>query len=280
LQPPTFLEIGAYDGLHASNTLFLEHCLGWRGLLIEAHPNAFERVALNRPRAWSVGSAVSDACDGNLRFSRTSRPQSQVIVPNDHARRAAAVDVPCVPLARPLAALRVRQLAAAFVDVEDFELPVLSSLDWSRVKVALLVVEERNWNGERTVSTARVRELLTARGMVHVLTSCLNGALCNGFFVDPNLVELAALQQNLTAWRRGIHLRDGTVMQQSSNFSKSCHPIQISREKWRWWPRMCVKGYASDDHKRNGTQPLCRKLFSRRLGLSAVPTEPQANRCQ
>ena len=61
-KPLTFLELGAFDGIHASNTLYLEHCLGWRGLLIEPHPDAFARLALNRPRSWTIGSAVSDSC--------------------------------------------------------------------------------------------------------------------------------------------------------------------------------------------------------------------------
>ncbi|MFZ3584632.1 methyltransferase, partial [Loktanella sp. DJP18] len=31
----TFLDIGAYDGLTGSNSLYFERCLGWTGLLVE-----------------------------------------------------------------------------------------------------------------------------------------------------------------------------------------------------------------------------------------------------
>ena len=36
-----FLEIGAFDGVTESNTILLERCLGWRGVLVEANPQAW-----------------------------------------------------------------------------------------------------------------------------------------------------------------------------------------------------------------------------------------------
>ena len=41
----TFVELGAFDGMEAANTLVLEKCFGWRGLLIEANPSNFARLA-------------------------------------------------------------------------------------------------------------------------------------------------------------------------------------------------------------------------------------------
>ena len=52
-----FLEIGANDGRN-SNTRNLEHCLGWRGLLIEGQPTNFERLRKNRPSMLAIGSAI------------------------------------------------------------------------------------------------------------------------------------------------------------------------------------------------------------------------------
>ena len=42
-----FLEVGALDGLHCSNTLFFEE-KGWTGLCIEASPITFKRLEYNR----------------------------------------------------------------------------------------------------------------------------------------------------------------------------------------------------------------------------------------
>ena len=38
-KPGTFVELGAFDGVKFSNTLMLEKCFGWQGLLIEEHPH-------------------------------------------------------------------------------------------------------------------------------------------------------------------------------------------------------------------------------------------------
>jgi len=53
-----FLEIGANDGYTLSNTLYLEKCFGWDGLLIEANPRYAD--SLRKRKARSVLLAVTD----------------------------------------------------------------------------------------------------------------------------------------------------------------------------------------------------------------------------
>ena len=287
-KPLTFLELGAFDGLHASNTLHLEHCLGWRGLLIEPHPDAFDRLALNRPRAWSLGTAVSNACAGDtVRFSRYSAPTSKIRQTRGGGKNGSTVEIPCMPLSKPLRLLGIRQLAVAFIDVEDSELAVISSIDWARLEVAIIVVEERGTliNKNRRVDADRVRQTLRAAGLTQVLTSCMRDGLCNAFFVHPKWVYVSTLMASLAKWGGGqpqkqpqppqsqqqsqTHVR--TVVQSTDTFAKSCPTNKVSKYKWRWWPRMCLRGMATDDNKHNGTQPLCKQLFWRRLGLPAPP---------
>src|SRR5919198_879458 len=56
-----FVELGAFDGLNQSNTAWLEAKRGWRGILIEPIPEAYEQCVRNRPRATVVNCAcVSD----------------------------------------------------------------------------------------------------------------------------------------------------------------------------------------------------------------------------
>lgn len=43
-----YLDVGAYDGLHISNTVFFEKHLGWKGICIEALPRAYEQLCMNR----------------------------------------------------------------------------------------------------------------------------------------------------------------------------------------------------------------------------------------
>lgn len=39
-----FMEIGANDGITGSQTLLIEHCYGWRGLLAEGQPANFRKL--------------------------------------------------------------------------------------------------------------------------------------------------------------------------------------------------------------------------------------------
>lgn len=68
LRNGTFLELGANDG-HNSNTRNLEHCLGWRGILIEGQPVNFARLQRNRPGALSVAFAICET-HGTVQFTR------------------------------------------------------------------------------------------------------------------------------------------------------------------------------------------------------------------
>ena len=59
-RPGRFVELGAFNGLSMSNTLLLERCLGWRGLLIEAQPTNF--AALNQSGRSAAMVHASTAC--------------------------------------------------------------------------------------------------------------------------------------------------------------------------------------------------------------------------
>lgn len=54
-----FVDIGAFDGVHGSNTLFFEKFRGWTGLLVEAAPKHFAKCVEWRGQPC-VQAAVSD----------------------------------------------------------------------------------------------------------------------------------------------------------------------------------------------------------------------------
>ena len=60
-----FVEVGANDGFNLSNTVYLEECFGWKGILIEANP--FYLPELSKRRAVIVNKAVA-ASDGVFEF--------------------------------------------------------------------------------------------------------------------------------------------------------------------------------------------------------------------
>ena len=56
----TFLELGALDGTHLSNTRLYEEWRGWRGVLIEPNREEFEKIPRTRPDAIAVHAAICD----------------------------------------------------------------------------------------------------------------------------------------------------------------------------------------------------------------------------
>eukprot|EP00971_Amphidinium_carterae_P161853 3208584-Amphidinium_carterae.1 len=54
-----FVEVGAGDGLHLSNTLAFEERLGWRGILIEPVLHAFEALKENRPNCTALHTCIA-----------------------------------------------------------------------------------------------------------------------------------------------------------------------------------------------------------------------------
>ena len=61
-----FVELGSADGLALNNTFLLEHRYGWKGICVEANPDSFEELRLNRT-ADCINACV-DANVGQVRF--------------------------------------------------------------------------------------------------------------------------------------------------------------------------------------------------------------------
>jgi len=58
-QNGTYIELGALDGNLYSNTKFFEEQFGWKGILIEPHPNKFELLQKNRPNNYLFNNLIS-----------------------------------------------------------------------------------------------------------------------------------------------------------------------------------------------------------------------------
>jgi FkbM family methyltransferase len=54
-----YIELGALDGVLYSNTKFFEDQLGWKGILIEPHPNKFALLKQNRPNNFIFNTLIS-----------------------------------------------------------------------------------------------------------------------------------------------------------------------------------------------------------------------------
>jgi len=155
-----FVEIGGNDGRETSNSVFLESCLGWRGLLVEPEPNSFERLRHNRPGALSIRVALCASHGTTATFLRrrdglpngaqllaerrnsspglaTFRPARWLFDPSI----VEPVQVPCSGLGSLFARLGIGRVDVFFLDVEGDEALVLSTIDWRAVSIGALSVE-------------------------------------------------------------------------------------------------------------------------------------------
>lgn len=151
-----FLDVGAFDGIHLSNTFSFEQ-QGWTGICVEAHPVYAQQCRKNRPGSTCLYAACV-AVDGNGRVPFLMEPLGLLSgaranetddLEGRYAQRGmkfpgfAKVSVP----ARTLNSILSEYLPAGTsidflsVDVEGTELDVLCGLDLDRFPIRVIVAE-------------------------------------------------------------------------------------------------------------------------------------------
>lgn len=166
-----YLELGGFDGVAESNSRFYERCLGWSGLLIEASPKMFPKLAKNRPLAHKLH--VSPTCpdeSGVITFLPSSFTNAMIYDPDnkDHKKFASnTVDVRCGPLKKYIAELGVKHIDLFSLDVEGAELMVLQNFDFSAVSVDVVMVESDNaYHKSNDEGNMEIRRLMREAGFV------------------------------------------------------------------------------------------------------------------
>lgn len=125
-----FVEIGANDGFNLSNTIYLEECFGWNGILIEANPSYLPE--LSRRKAVVVNKAVA-ASDGVFEFvdaglyggiTSTIDPTHAV-----HTDNANKIKIQATTLDKILREHHApRDINFISIDVEGGELPIVEQM--------------------------------------------------------------------------------------------------------------------------------------------------------
>lgn len=161
-----FVEFGAGDGYHYSNTWLLEAHYGWRGLLAEPNATVHEQLRAYRPNCETDPRAVyredGQALSLVVADINVLSALTEFAFEGDHAeqrRGGKEIAVETVTLDRLLdehdAPDRINYMS---IDTEGGELEILKSFDFSRRTVDLISVEH-SFGADREA----IHELLTER---------------------------------------------------------------------------------------------------------------------
>lgn len=168
-----FLDIGAHDGQSFSNTWFFEKDLEWKGICFEPLPHLFAQLKACRD-CICINACVSDI-DGTLPFLHVDSCDEMLsglcgtfnqnklnAVINDitaFGGELKVIQVPSVRLDSILAEYGVTHVDFLSLDVEGHELEVLKTIDFSKVTIDVITVEN-DYNDES------LRQILYANGYI------------------------------------------------------------------------------------------------------------------
>jgi FkbM family methyltransferase len=145
-----FVDVGAYDGVSGSNTLYFEKFLGWTGLCIEPDPAQFAKLARVRS-SKCVQTCIADR-NGSARFLRVNEGLTMMGGLVDHfeavdlkmVSERSSTSIVEIPVRRLDAVLKEYGISAIdylSIDTEGSELAILRSFDFSKLNVRALSVE-------------------------------------------------------------------------------------------------------------------------------------------
>ena len=158
-----FVEVGANDGLRASNTALLEYRHHWSGILVEPIPHKFQELTQNRSQKNFITcvACVSPAYPSNsveLIYSDTMTIALGLESDINHPEEHALTGLTFIPRERPfrfyakaetLQSILNRANAPTLIDflsidVEGAEIEVLRGIDFARHEFSAILVESRD----------------------------------------------------------------------------------------------------------------------------------------
>ncbi len=148
-----FLEVGANDGVRQSNTHYFQRRKGWNGILIEPVPRLAQRCRKNRRNAHVVEAVLVAKGDARKTLTIVDADLMSQIgeVPNHKTHislaeevqgiRSKSVECRTMTLSQVIEESPFQRVAFMSIDVEGYEIQVLSGLDFERHCPDYLLVE-------------------------------------------------------------------------------------------------------------------------------------------
>lgn len=177
-----FLEVGGFDGLTFSNTLFFEKTLGFSGILIEP-TNNFYKMKRVRKDCINVHKAIwyndEEEVDlvGDSATAGLHETMSDSFMKFHHSNTNKINKIIGTRMDTLLCKNNIKYIDLLSVDVEGGELIVLETMDWT-IPVYCVVIELDNHNAEKD---EKCRQLLRTKGF-----KLYGKVFINEFWINEN----------------------------------------------------------------------------------------------
>lgn len=163
-----FLDIGANDGKHGSNTATLEYEYGWTGLCIEANPKLIKTLISNRPNSKIIHKAVwtskgnveievpksfkgSEPPDQLGRISGIERNQTAFKKFFDKGYDTYTVESDTVTsIVKETLGLPIT-IDYMSLDTEGAEIEALQSINFNKINIKFMTIEHGNRKGYKNI---------------------------------------------------------------------------------------------------------------------------------
>ncbi|XP_046460619.1 uncharacterized protein LOC124207282 [Daphnia pulex] len=149
-----FVECGALNGEYMSNTIDLERKFNWGGILIEANPITFQKLAARNRKSWTLPVCLSlEPFPTKVSFQPKSGDPGHSHIEGEAETLQKAgipgvdpdvVSVQCFPFYSILLAVGRTLVDFFSLDVEGHELKILKTIPWHKVDIKALTVEWDN----------------------------------------------------------------------------------------------------------------------------------------
>ena len=143
-----FFDAGGLDGVLTSNTYYLEKCLGWDGLVVEANPTNYPAVCKNRScvtinaALWGTSHQVIEMVDAHGLSSMVDHADGDSMskIRKEITLRTFSIETinPTDLLDRFISPCRFEYLS---LDIEGAEIEFLKGFDFIKYKPGLMTIE-------------------------------------------------------------------------------------------------------------------------------------------
>ncbi len=201
------VEVGGFDGVTGSNTLFFEK-LGWRCLIIEPMPDFCEKI--KAVRNCEIAELAASDKIGEVEFFVASGVETLSTIENndDHFARIKKlsdkeikkISVKTMPLNNVLIDRGYTNIDFMTIDVEGHEMSVLAGMNFNLIAPRILIIED-NSNGD----DSKVRDYMHKHSYVRFKRTG-----CNDWYInrrDPivSISQIILTQISITSsalWRK------------------------------------------------------------------------------